>query len=146
MCYKKYLKNFLSFMNFIKFYSKKFLEVFKNCEIFKENFNKNLKKINENLHFLLVLILIAGWGLGCSLSFAIFPGFRGGGRFPCFPLVTPLFARLHCLLLIISNQNGALAYPTNICDLLSFVLFLICSLIMNFYGRSTMPTITLEYY
>ena len=46
-------------------------------ESFKENANKNLEKLNENYNFLLLSILIAGRGLGCSSSFANFPGFRG---------------------------------------------------------------------
>ena len=44
---------------------------------FKENVNKNLEKLTENYNFLLLSILIAGWGLGCSPSFANFAGFRG---------------------------------------------------------------------
>ena len=53
-------------------------------ESFKENVNKNLEKLNENYNFLLLSILIAGWGLGCSSSFANLPGF-GGGEFPLPP-------------------------------------------------------------
>ena len=49
-----------------------------------------MEKFNENLNFLLLSILIAGWGVGCSSSFANFPGF-GGGRSPCSPW------RRHCL-------------------------------------------------
>ena len=49
-------------------------------ESFKENVNKHFEKLNENYNFLLLSTLIAGWGLGCSPSFAIVPGFRGGGK------------------------------------------------------------------
>ena len=54
-------------------------------ERFKENVNKHFEKLNENYNFLLLSILIAGWGLGCSLSFAIVPGFREGGSFSLPP-------------------------------------------------------------
>ena len=66
----------------------KILKVLKKCfESFKENVNKNLEKLNENYNILLLSIIISCWGLGCSLSFANFPGFRGVS----FPLATPLF-------------------------------------------------------
>ena len=45
-------------------------------------------KFYENLNFLLVSILIAGWGVGCSSSFANFPGV-GRGDVPPVPLATP---------------------------------------------------------
>ena len=44
-----------------------------------------MEKFNENLKIFLISILIAGWGVDCSPSFANFPGFRGGGTFPRFP-------------------------------------------------------------
>ena len=50
----------------------------------KENVNKNLEKLNENYNFLLPYILIAGWALGCSSSFANFSGF-GGEASPLSP-------------------------------------------------------------
>ena len=49
-----------------------------------------ISKLNENYNFLLLSILIAGWGLSCSSSFANFPRFRGGGELPLPPLATPL--------------------------------------------------------
>ena len=84
-----FLEKFVKVLtNFERFY--------KNLESFKENVNKNLEKLNENYNFLLLSILIAGWGLGCCLpSFANFPGFRGGGKiFPFSPWLR------HCYILI----------------------------------------------
>ena len=81
MCFRKICE---SLNKFWKFYLKiwKFLKFFQS---FKENVNKNFEKLNENYNFLLLSILIAGWGLGCSLSFAIVPVFRGGGDLPLPP-------------------------------------------------------------
>ena len=75
MCFEKISESLNKFWNCFKS-----LTVLKFFESFKENFNKNLEKLNENYNFLLLSILIAGWGLRCSLSFANFPGFQGGGR------------------------------------------------------------------
>ena len=73
MCFEKNVWKFKQFQNFyLKFW--KFLKIF---ESFKESVNKNLEKLNENYNFLLLSILIAGWGLGCFPSIANFPGFRG---------------------------------------------------------------------
>ena len=80
MCLQKNLWKFKK--KIWKFYLKFF-------EGFKENVNKNFEKLNDNYNFLLLSILIAGWNLGCSLSFAIIPGF--GGKLPFFPPpATPL--------------------------------------------------------
>ena len=83
--FKQILKILFKFLKvltiFLKVFKKfwKFLKIF---ESFKENVNKNLEKLNENYNFLLLSIFIAGRGLGCSPSFANFPGFRGGGNLP----------------------------------------------------------------
>ena len=62
-----------------------FLKIF---ETFKVNVNKHFENLNESYNFLLLSIIIAGWGLGCSPSFAIVPGFRGkASPFPSPPLV-----------------------------------------------------------
>ena len=71
------MKVWTNFQNFIKIF-----------DSFKENFNKNLWKLDETLNFILLSILIAGWGVGCSSSFANFSGFRGEAS-PS-PLATPL--------------------------------------------------------
>ena len=82
MCFEKNLWKFKQIL--------KILKVFKIVLSFKENVNKNFEKLKENYNFLLLSILIAGWGLGCSSSFANFPEFGGGGSFPLSPLATPL--------------------------------------------------------
>ena len=45
-----------------------------------------MEKFNENLTIFILSILIAGWGVDYSTLFATFPGFKGGGTFPRFPL------------------------------------------------------------
>ena len=87
MCFEKICESLNKIWKFeLKFW--KFLKFF---ESFKENVNKNSEKLNKNYNFLLLSILIASWGLGCSPSFANFPGFRGGGEASSFPpLGTPL--------------------------------------------------------
>ena len=84
LCFQKNLWNF---KKILKILFKKFESFF---ESFKENVNKHFEKLNENYNFLLLYILIAGWGLGCSPSFALVPGlllfvFGGGGSFPFTP-------------------------------------------------------------
>ena len=49
---------------------------------FLRKFNKNLERFNE---IFLISILIAGWGVNWSPSFANFPGFGGGGNVPPVP-------------------------------------------------------------
>ena len=44
-----------------------------------------MEKFNDNLKIFLISILIAGWGVDCSPSFANFPGFREGGNVPPVP-------------------------------------------------------------
>ena len=86
MCFEKNLWKFKQILKFL-------FEIlsFKNCfKSFKENVNKNLEKLNENYNFLLLYILIAGWGLVVPHPLQIFQGFGGRGRFPSFPLATPL--------------------------------------------------------
>ena len=63
----------------------KFLKFF---ETFKVNANKHFENLNESYNFLLLSIIIAGWGLGYSPSFAIVPGIRKkASPFPSPPLV-----------------------------------------------------------
>ena len=87
MCFQKNLWKFKQIIKLIFKNLKGFKNVF---ESFKENVNKHFEKLNENYNFLLLSILIAGWGLGCSPSFAIGPGFRGRGEASPFPPATPL--------------------------------------------------------
>ena len=61
----------------------KILKILKTFESFKENFNKYFEKVNENWNLFLLLILIAGWGVGCFPFFANFSGFRWRERFLC---------------------------------------------------------------
>ena len=55
-----------------------------------------MEKLNENYNFLLLSILIAGWGLGCSSSFANFPVFRGGGEASPFHPWSRYWMRMLC--------------------------------------------------
>ena len=57
---------------------KVFKKIFK---VFKKTVNKNLEKFNVNLKLFLLSILIAGWNVDCSQSFANFPGNGGGDVF-----------------------------------------------------------------
>ena len=59
----------------------------KNFDSSLENFNVYLVKFNEDLNFLLLSILIAGWDVGSSSSFVNFSPIPGGktqsrGEFP----------------------------------------------------------------
>ena len=77
---------------------------------FKKILIKIWKKIDETINFLLLSILIAGWGEGCSPSFANFRGF--GGEASPFPLATPLVliniyflhGSILCLILLIETK------------------------------------------
>ena len=71
--WEEFVKAWTNFQNFIEILT------------FKTNINKILGKFDESLNFLLLSILIAGWGVSCSPSFANFPGFRGEGSFPLPP-------------------------------------------------------------
>ena len=82
MCFEK---NLLKFKQILKILFKILKVLKQNFESFKETVNKNFEKLNKNYNFLLLSILIDGWGLGCSPSYANFPGFLGGGELPPSP-------------------------------------------------------------
>ena len=62
---------------FWKFYWK-FWMLLKNFDSSLENYNVYLDKFNEDLNFLLLSILIAGWDVGSSSSFVNFSPIPGG--------------------------------------------------------------------
>ena len=80
-------------------------------------------KINENYNFSLLSILIAGWVLGCSPSFANFPGFRGGGEASPFP---PGYATGidNMLTLLYQNTSSSLRW--------SNLIYLACLFVFDF--------------
>ena len=92
LCFQK---NLWKFKQILKILFKIFFESF------KENVNKHFEKLNENYNFLLLSILIAGWGLGCSPSFASVPGFREGEASPFPPRL-----RHWCTLYRVYNETS----------------------------------------
>ena len=119
-------KNLWKFKQILKILFKN-LKVFKkNFESFKENVNKHFEKLNENYNFLLLFILIAGWDLGCSPSFAIVPGFWG--KLPPSPPAIPLVYTVQCTCTMkfpnfLNFQSNSNKYPIQINMLLIFTVF-----------------------
>ena len=86
-----------------------------------------MEKLNENYNFLLLSILIAGWSLGWSLSFANFPGFRGEASPPPPGYATD---NMHAFMLIKSAKYAykIIKHSDNI-----LILTLKMPEILNFY-------------
>ena len=123
----------LNLNKFWKFYLKIWKFLLNYFESFKENVNNHFEKLNENYNFLLLSILIAGWGLDSSPSFAIVPGFGGGEASPLSP--AGYATGVHCTVYTVQCTMKLPNFQSN----------------ANKYAidplvEEGMPTITLEYY